>query len=164
MRNTVFLATLVLVPQMAVPDEPNMVQLAGTPEQIGMIWGQRNKEIIRRDLETGYLKRAAAAGISRETLIGRSAASVEIMGQIAPHWLQEARAVARAADAPEDLYLAFLDGAVLTDYREGDVAIPMVLQAVDSERRRRNRPAERCASRYRDARHPGLTTRMAPLS
>jgi hypothetical protein len=34
------------------------------------------------------------------------------MGQIAPHWLQEARAVARAADVPEDLYLAFLDGAV----------------------------------------------------
>jgi len=29
---------------------------------------------------------------------------------------------------------AFLDGAVLTDYREGDVAIPVVLQAVDNER------------------------------
>ncbi len=29
---------------------------------------------------------------------------------------------------------AFLDGANLTDYREGDVAIPVVLQAVDSER------------------------------
>ena len=29
---------------------------------------------------------------------------------------------------------AFLDGADLTDYREGDVAIPVVLQAVDNER------------------------------
>jgi len=29
---------------------------------------------------------------------------------------------------------AFLDGASLTDYREGDVAIPVVLQAVDDER------------------------------
>ncbi len=29
---------------------------------------------------------------------------------------------------------AFLDGARLTDYREGDVAIPVVLQAVDDER------------------------------
>ena len=29
---------------------------------------------------------------------------------------------------------AFLDGATLTDYREGDVAIPVVLQAVDDER------------------------------
>jgi len=29
---------------------------------------------------------------------------------------------------------AFLDGANLTDYREGDVAIPVVLQAVDDER------------------------------
>jgi len=29
---------------------------------------------------------------------------------------------------------AFLDGAALTDYREGDLAIPVVLQAVDEER------------------------------
>jgi len=29
---------------------------------------------------------------------------------------------------------AFLDGASLTDYREGDVAIPVVLQAIDDER------------------------------
>jgi len=112
MRNTLLLAALVLVSQTAVADEPNMVQLAGTPEQIGAIWGQRNKEIIRRDLEAGYLNRAAAAGVSRETLIERSAASVEIMRRIALHWLQKARAVARAADVPEDLYFAFLDGAV----------------------------------------------------
>lgn len=51
-RNPLFLAAF-LVPQMVVADEPNMVRLAGTPERIGTIWGQRNKEIIRRDLETG---------------------------------------------------------------------------------------------------------------
>ncbi|MBM4091272.1 MAG: hypothetical protein FJ276_17890 [Planctomycetes bacterium] len=112
MRNTFFLAALVLVPQRAAADTPNMIPLVGTPEQIGSLWGQRNKALIRRDLEAGYLKRAAAAGISRETLIQRSAAAVRIIGQIAPHWLQEARAVARAAAVPEDLYLAFLDGAV----------------------------------------------------
>lgn len=112
MRNNVLLAVLVLTPQLGVADESNTVHLAGTPEQIGTIWGQRNKEIIRRDVDAGYLKRAAAAGISQETLLQRSAASVRIVEQIAPHWLEEARAVARAAGVPEDLYIAFLDGAV----------------------------------------------------
>ena len=112
MRNTMLLAALVLIPPSAVADDAAMVHLAGTPEQIGTIWGQRNQEIIRRDLDSGYLKRAAAAGISKETLIERSAASVRIMEKIAPHWLEEARAVARAADVPEDLYVAFLDGVV----------------------------------------------------
>ncbi len=112
MRNATLLAALVMTSQVAVADEARLVRLAGTPEQIGTLWGQRNKEIIRRDLETGYLKRAAAAGISQETLLRRSAVSVRIIRQIAPHWLEEARAVARAADVPEDLYLAFLDGVV----------------------------------------------------
>ncbi len=89
-----------------------MVRLAGASDEIGTIWGQLNKESIRRDLETGYLKRAAAAGISKETLLQRSATSVRIIEQIAPHWLEEARAVARAAGVPEDLYVAFLDGVV----------------------------------------------------
>ena len=89
-----------------------MVQLAGTPEHIGTIWGKMNKEIIVRDMEADYLKRAAAAGISRETLIERSAAYVRIAEKVAPHWLEEARAVARAAGVPEDLYIAYLDGAV----------------------------------------------------
>ena len=43
----------------------------------------------------------------------------------------------RAGVTSEEVALslsAFLDGAVLTDYREGDVAIPVVLQAIDEER------------------------------
>jgi len=57
------------------------------------------------------VQRAAAAGISKETLLGRSAATVKIVEQIAPHWLREARAAARAAGVPEDLYVAYCDGS-----------------------------------------------------
>jgi arylsulfatase A-like enzyme len=112
MRCVLFGVILILTPQAAVADQPDMVHLAGTPEQIGTLWGERNREHIRHDVETGYWKRAEAAGISKETLLERSAFSVQIMQEIAPHWLDEARAAARAADVPEELYLAFLDGVV----------------------------------------------------
>jgi len=95
------------------PDtEMTMIPLAGTPEQVGTIWGGTNKEIIVRNMEADYLERAAAAGISRQTLIERSATYVRIAEQIAPHWLAEARATARAAGVPEDLYIAYCEDVV----------------------------------------------------
>ena len=39
-----------------------MVALAGTPEQIGTIWGETNSEIIVRDLEAAYQLGAATKG------------------------------------------------------------------------------------------------------
>ena len=87
-----------------------MIHLAGTPEQIGAIWGEMNRQIIPRDMDAQYLKPDAKAGLSRETLIERSAAYVRIAKEIAPHWLVEARAIARAAGVDEDLYIAFIDG------------------------------------------------------
>jgi len=87
-----------------------MIRLAGTPEQIGAAWGKMNKQIIHSDMDAQYLKPAAKAGVSRETLIERSAAYVRIVEAIAPHWLVECRATARAAGVDEDLYVAFIDG------------------------------------------------------
>ncbi len=117
MRNSTLLTILALTATaLASPlvfaADPGMVRLAGTPEQIGTIWGEINKDIIARDVDAAFVKRAAAAGISRETLLQRSAASLQIIGEIAPHWLDEARAVARVAGLDEDLYLAYLDGVV----------------------------------------------------
>ena len=89
-----------------------MIPLVGTPEEIGMVWGQTNREIIARDMEADYLERAAAAGISRPTLVERSATYVRIAEEIAPHWLEEARATARAAGVPDDLYAAYAEDAV----------------------------------------------------
>ncbi len=109
-RNVALLTAVVLTAPFAFAAEMNTVHLVGTPEQIGTIWGKMNKEIIVRDMDAHYLKRAAAAGISRETLIERSAAYVRIAKKIAPHWLAEARAIARAAGVDEDLYIAFVDG------------------------------------------------------
>ena len=112
MRYAVLLTAVVLAAPFAFAEGTEMIELAGTPEQIGTVWGKLNKEIIVRGMEANYLKRAAAAGISKATLIERSAVYVRIAGEIAPHWLKEARAIARAAGVPEDLYIAYLDGAV----------------------------------------------------
>ena len=120
MRDIALLTGVVLTAQVAFTDEVGMVRLAGTPDEIGTIWGEINKDAIAHDIEAAYLKRAAAAGISRETLIERSAASVRIIEEIAPHWLEEARAVARAAGVPEDLYVAYLDGVVRSRFMGED--------------------------------------------
>jgi len=110
MRNVALLTAAVVTAPIALAAETSMIHLAGTPEQIGTIWGKTNKQIIPRDMDAQYLKPAAAAGLSRETLIERSAAYVRIAKEIAPHWLVEARAIARAAGVDEDLYVAFIDG------------------------------------------------------
>jgi hypothetical protein len=110
MRHVAQMIAVVVTAPLAVAGEMSMIHLAGTPEQIGTIWGKMNKETIVRDMGTHYLQRAAAAGISKETLIERSAAYVRIAKEIAPHWLAEARAIARAAGVDEDLYIAFVDG------------------------------------------------------
>ncbi len=112
MRLMTWAFVLVLLPALATADQVGMIRLAGTPEQIGTAWGELNREIIAGDLQADYLDRAAAAGISEETLLARSAAYVEIAERYAPHWLEESRAIARAAGVPEDLYLAYGDGAV----------------------------------------------------
>jgi hypothetical protein len=111
-KAAVVLAAAAILTQRVYSDDVRMVRLAGTPEQIGTTWGEINKQVIARDIEASYLTRAKEAGISRKTLIERSAAALRIIEQIGPHWIEEARAVARAADVPEDLYLAYLDGVV----------------------------------------------------
>jgi hypothetical protein len=90
--------------------DTNTVSLSGTPEQIGATWGALNKKAIIQDIESTYLKKATKAGLSRDTLIERSAAYVRIATEIAPHWLKEASATARAIGVDPALYQAFIDG------------------------------------------------------
>jgi hypothetical protein len=89
-----------------------LVRLSGAPEDVGKTWGEVNKQAIAHDLDVLYLKKAAAAGISEATLIERSKEWVRIAGEIAPHWLVEARAIARAAGVDEELYVSFVAGKV----------------------------------------------------
>ncbi len=90
-------------------DETGVIHLAGTPEQIGTQWGLFNRDAIAHGVEAAREK-AAKAGVTREAIIERSALFKEIAKKIAPHWLEEARATARAADVDEELYIALIDG------------------------------------------------------
>ena len=112
LRYASLLITVALIAMPAFGEEMRMIRLAGTGEQIGTAWGELNKENIVRDMEADFLKRAEAAGISREALLQRANGYVRIVEQIAPHWLAEARAIARAAGVPEDMYIAYRTGSV----------------------------------------------------
>lgn len=111
-RIFVALAILSLVTTAASADTPKVVSLSGTPEQIGTRWGEFNRDAITRDMKEIYLEPAAQAGLSREQLLERTAFSLRIMKEIAPHWVDEFRATARAAGVDEELYLAYVDGQV----------------------------------------------------
>lgn len=89
----------------------SMVCLSGTPTEVGRTWGEINKRAISQHLDAHYLKTAAAAGISHDTLVQRSQPFVRIVDKIAPHWLEETRAVAQAAGVDEKLYLSFIANA-----------------------------------------------------
>lgn len=83
------------------------VTLAGTPEQIGTLWGSINSAAIREDMEEYYLAPAREENISTAMLIERSERFVELAQKYAPHWLAEARAIARTADIDDRLYISF---------------------------------------------------------
>lgn len=84
------------------------VTLAGTPAEIGALWGRINADAVKHDLEEYYLKPARVRGIAPEELVRRAGAFVELAKRLAPHWLPETEAVARAAGVDPDLYLAYV--------------------------------------------------------
>ncbi|NQT15167.1 MAG: sulfatase-like hydrolase/transferase, partial [Planctomycetes bacterium] len=88
-------------------DTPTTVTLSGTPTEIGETWGTINRQAIHNAVEQ-YLAKAKAESLSEETLVERSQPFVAIARKIAPHWIEEAQAIARAAGIDADLYLSLL--------------------------------------------------------
>jgi len=85
-----------------------MLELAGSPEAIGALWGKTNAASIRADFEQYFIEPARKANISDGMLIERSGKFVEIAREIAPHWLTEAEAIADAAGLDRKLYAAYI--------------------------------------------------------
>jgi len=89
------------------PAAPITVDLCGTPIEIGQRWGTVNRQAIGGAMEQ-YLTRARKEKLSEQTLLERAQPFVEIVKRVAPHWIEEARAIARAAGVDADLYLSYL--------------------------------------------------------
>ncbi len=120
MKSSAGMAVVLLILPSVACGAVDMFSMAGTPEEMGTIWGELKGSIVASDMNAIYLQPAYAAGISDETLIERSALFVQIAEQIAPHWLDEGRAIAQAAGVDEDLYLAFIDGHVRNRFLYAD--------------------------------------------
>lgn len=89
------------------PVAPAALDLCGTPAEIGERWGTVNRQAIGSAIES-YLARAKKEKVSPATLSERAQVFVEIARQVAPHWIEEARAIATAAGLDAELYLSFL--------------------------------------------------------
>ena len=127
------------------------VELSGRPEAIGAIWGEVNREAIRNDMEDHYLAPARKADISPATLIARAERFVELASQLAPHWLAEARAVARAADVDGDLYISYIANVYRGLYAQDEcTSYAVSSECTESNRiffhkNRDNAPKKQCA-------------------
>ena len=84
------------------------VSLAGPSAEIGALWGRINAPIIREDMQRSFIEPAARDGISEAELIARAERFVAIAREAAPHWLEEAEAIARAAGVDAALYQAYI--------------------------------------------------------
>lgn len=84
------------------------ITLAGSPAEIGRLWGENNAPAIREDMQGHYLQPAAQAGLGRDELLRRSDKFLSLAQEFAPHWLEEGAAIAAAAGVDAQLYLAFV--------------------------------------------------------
>lgn len=107
-RSRSALLAFALLAACAAAGEIPLARLAGPPAEVGRVLGTINKEQIAHDLEVDFLKKAAAKQLSPELMIQRAQPAIRIVEKVAPHWIEESRAIARAAGVSEDLYLAFL--------------------------------------------------------
>lgn len=77
--------------------DDRLLRLEGSPTEVGAAFGAANAEDIRAEVE-GFI------GGGRDSLLRATALYREILGRIAPHWLEEAAAMAGAAGVgAEDL-------------------------------------------------------------
>lgn len=143
------------------PPPITAVTLAGTPAELGTIWGQINVDAVKHDLEEYYLKPARARGITPEELVRRAGVFVELAKQLAPHWLPETEAVARAAGVDPDVYLAYV-GTVYRGLWAGEDCTSYAISSkfthekgIFFHKNRDNQPKSQCAFLI-DADVPGV--------
>ncbi|NOZ22331.1 MAG: hypothetical protein GXP25_14725 [Planctomycetes bacterium] len=84
-------------------------RLCGSPSAIGEAWGAVNAVKIREHLGA-FLDEWRGKGLTEEDLLRRAKRGGQIIERMAPHWREEADAIARRADVDSDLYNAYLIG------------------------------------------------------
>ena len=148
------------------PPEPKGVMLAGSPEDIGALWGRTNREAIQHDLRHYYLEPASDRGLSTAQLVERAGTFTELAQQHAPHWLEETRAIALAADVAPDLYLSYV-GSVYRGLWAGEECTSFAVSPSCTQdgriffhKNRDNQPKSQCAFIV-DSNTPGINKFIA---
>ncbi len=101
-----FLALYLPFSRADIPDTARvaMERYGGTPREFGIRFGERHSEILRQ----GQSRWLAAKGISREEILDMAKPMVEVLREIAPHWLEETEGIAEAAGIDAALAVAQL--------------------------------------------------------
>ncbi len=89
-------------------DWPPLVRaLSGSPREIGTALGTMHREALQRG-QAAWLERGAEHGLSRADLLALAAPMLDVVREIAPHWLEEAVATAEGAGTDPEIGMAQL--------------------------------------------------------
>ena len=82
------------------------ITMCGTPEQLGLAWGEVNASEIRQHF-AAFIEYSRDKGVGEEELLARCSRAGGLADELSPHWRVESDAVAEAAGVPADLYFAY---------------------------------------------------------
>lgn len=102
-------------PEAPLVDRIEMIDISGSPREIGRIRGDITGDAIRSRVEK-YLK-TQQRDIPLETLKFYAQPGVDRVREIAPHWLEELEATAETAGVDPDIYIALQFAGLLFSAR-----------------------------------------------
>lgn len=89
----------------ATKSRPELVRLEGSPTEVGRTFGQVNARDVAADMKRFYRSVRTDEKISAQKLLKAGEYYISLVRRYAPHWLQEARALAAAAGVDVERYI-----------------------------------------------------------
>jgi len=88
----------------------SLISLEGPPRDIGTAFGRANAEDIREDVARFFTEARETEGFTEEQLLAAGKGYAALIERYAPHWLDEADALAQAASVDANRYITYQGG------------------------------------------------------
>lgn len=87
-----------------------LIRLDGPARDVGAAFGEANAAEIREDVDRFFTEARDKEGLAARALVAAGAGYIALVERYAPHWLDEADALARAAGVEPERYLTYQGG------------------------------------------------------
>jgi len=101
----------------------DVIELKGTPYEVGTAWGKINGKKIKEYVDK-FVIECREKGVLKSKIYEFAKKYEEIQKEIAPWWREESDAIAKAVGIPADLYSAYLATKFISITKESPKNIP----------------------------------------